>query len=266
MISRVAGRQDGVASRAQLLALGISGKVLDHRVKRGSLILLHRGVYAVGHQALSPRGRIRAALIATGPRTAASHTTAAFLDDLTPALPAVLHVTALRPAPRNRTDLIVHETTRPFEPETIRGLNLTPTLRTLEDLGWPDRLTREALAKRRIRPKDVPAGREAIPTQSELEQRMRRLCKQAGLPQPLCQQQIGRYRVDFAWPQHRLIVETDGYATHGTRRAFEDDRARDAELIALGYVVIRFTWRQIAREPYLVAARLAAALAQRAPT
>ena len=265
-ISRVASRQNGVASRAQLLSLGISGKALDHRVATGRLVVIYRGIYSVGHQALSPHGRIRAALLAAGSRAAASHGTAAFLDHLTPTLPAVLHVTAPRPAPRSRHGLVVHETTKPFQPKTIAGLQLTPTLRTLEDLGWPAALTGEALARRLIRPEDVPAGREAIPTQSELEKRMRRLCNQAGLPQPLCQHQLGPHRVDFAWPEHRLVVETDGFATHGTKRAFEDDRARDADLIARGWVVIRITWRQLKHEPLLVAARLAAALAHRAAT
>jgi len=48
--------------------------------------------------------------------------------------------------------------------------------------------------------------------------------------------------VDFLWPAHALIVETDGYEAHGTRRAFEADRARDAALTAGGYRVVTFTW------------------------
>jgi len=64
----------------------------------------------------------------------------------------------------------------------------------------------------------------------------------------------------------RGVNETDGYDTHSRRQAFEDDRARDADLIAQGYTVMRFTWRQITRRPYLVAARLAAALALHAST
>ena len=58
-----------------------------------------------------------------------------------------------------------------------------------------------------------------------------------------------------------MLVETDGWGTHGRRQAFEDDRASDADLIAQGFVVLRFTWRQIEKEPTRVAARLGAALA-----
>ena len=52
-----------------------------------------------------------------------------------------------------------------------------------------------------------------------------------------------------------MIVETDGWAAHGHRRAFERDRDRDAHLVALGYVILRVTWRQSRDEPVLVAAR-----------
>ena len=52
----------------------------------------------------------------------------------------------------------------------------------------------------------------------------------------------GRCEVDFYWPRHGLIVETDGWETHGTRAAFEADRAKDAALTAAGYRVVRFTW------------------------
>ena len=57
-------------------------------------------------------------------------------------------------------------------------------------------------------------------------------------------------------------MRTDGWATHGTRRAFEDDRAKDAVLQAAGYVVVRFTWRQIEHQPLKVAAQLAQLLAR----
>ena len=60
-----------------------------------------------------------------------------------------------------------------------------------------------------------------------------------------------------------MIVETDGWAAHGHRRAFERDRARDAELAALGYIVVRVTWRQLHDEPLRVVTRVAQVLARR---
>ena len=61
-----------------------------------------------------------------------------------------------------------------------------------------------------------------------------------------------------------MAVETDGWATHGRRAGFEDDRARDAALLAAGWRVLRVTYRRLRREPVLVAAQLAAVLAQAA--
>jgi very-short-patch-repair endonuclease len=68
----------------------------------------------------------------------------------------------------------------------------------------------------------------------------------AGLREPLVNHTLialdhGRCEVDFYWPTHRFIVETDGWQTHRTRAAFESDRARDAALQASGYRVVRFT-------------------------
>ena len=91
---------------------------------------------------------------------------------------------------------------------------------------------------------------------------MLKLIRIAGLPEPLVNHPVGPYVIDFAWLDHRVLVETDGWATHGYRAAFERDRARDANLATLGYVVLRFTWRQLTGEPMRVAATLAAALSR----
>jgi very-short-patch-repair endonuclease len=97
----------------------------------------------------------------------------------------------------------------------------------------------------------------------ELEQRMLRLVADAGLPRPHVNYRLGPHVLDFFWPDQRVIVETDGYRTHGRRTAFEDDRARDANLQSRGYAVLRFTWRQLKTEPLLVSARIARALSLR---
>jgi hypothetical protein len=100
-------------------------------------------------------------------------------------------------------------------------------------------------------------------TRSELERRFRALCRRAGLPQPLSNAHVADadnqvHEVDFFFPAHRLVVETDGWRDHGTRVAFERDRAKDAALVAAGHAVLRFTKRQIAYEPDTVADRVRA--------
>ena len=70
-------------------------------------------------------------------------------------------------------------------------------------------------------------------------------------------------RVHFLWREQRVIVETDGWDGHSGRIAFEHDRDRDQRLLAAGHLVMRITWRQVARQPTRAAARLAVVLASR---
>ncbi len=79
------------------------------------------------------------------------------------------------------------------------------------------------------------------------------LCRRHRLPQPDVNVSIGRSVVDFLWADWSLIVEVDGWESHRTRSAFEEDRARDARLTLLGYRVVRFTWRRITEGPAAVA-------------
>lgn len=99
-------------------------------------------------------------------------------------------------------------------------------------------------------------------TRSELEDRFRTFLTDHRLPPPAHNTAIGPHIVDALWPSARLIAELDGYATHGRRRAFEDDRRRDRILTASGYTVIRITWRQLRDEPAPVARDLRSALAR----
>ena len=79
-----------MVGRAQLIALGFSRAEIGHELGYRRLIRVHRGVYAVGHEALSDRGRMVAALIAAGPGAVLSHQTAAYLYQLIP-LDAAVH-------------------------------------------------------------------------------------------------------------------------------------------------------------------------------
>ena len=62
------------------------------------------------------------------------------------------------------------------------------------------------------------------------------------------------------WSAERLVVEVDGYKTHGPRAQFERDRRKDADLMLAGYRVMRLTWHRLIREPDEVIALIAAAL------
>lgn len=104
-------------------------------------------------------------------------------------------------------------------------------------------------------------------TQSELEELVLAICSQFGIRRPPVNQWIdlegGAVKVDFLWPEERLVLEADGRNVHGTRRAFEQDRRRDQRLMLAGYRVMRCTWRQIANDPAVVAERVSRLLAAR---
>ena len=80
------------------------------------------------------------------------------------------------------------------------------------------------------------------------------------MPKPLVNTWLEGKEVDFLFPKHRLIVETDGWTHHRDRDAFENDRARDALMARAGYRTLRVTYRQIKDEPANVARTIAAML------
>jgi very-short-patch-repair endonuclease len=271
-VARLASAQDGVVSRAQLLRIGARPEAIKTALRAGRLIVLHRGVYAVGHTALTTRSHARAALLAAGPHAGLSHRTAAHLLNLTPSMPPFVEVTTSARARRSRPGLVIHQTTRPLDTRSLDGLPVTTPLRTLTDLRRHadiDRLCSEALVLRLVTEAQLERAGLLAPdvamTRSELERAFRRIVRRAGLPQPRSNLVIAGRERDFAWPDLDVVVETDGWHAHGTRPAFERDRSRDAELAARGYAVLRFTYRQVRDEPVRVAALLAPVLRRRSP-
>lgn len=76
--------------------------------------------------------------------------------------------------------------------------------------------------------------------------RFLKLLREAGMPEPQTNEAFhapdhGHCQPDYHWPEQRVIVELDGFESHGTRAAFHADRAKDAALTASGHRVLRFT-------------------------
>lgn len=67
---------------------------------------------------------------------------------------------------------------------------------------------------------------------------------------------FGSFTVDFLWRDSRLVVETDGGASHDRRAQREEDSRRDTWLAARGYETLRFTWHQVHHCPAEVLAAL----------
>jgi very-short-patch-repair endonuclease len=161
-----------------------------------------------------------------------------------------LHVTVPRAGGRRRRGIVVHRsrTLKSSDVTTRLGMPVTTPSRTLRDLRRLLPQSQFAAALREAEFLGLPIGRSLSPdhARSELEARFLRLCRHYRIPEPLVNARVGRFIVDFSWPEADLILELDGYRAHGARSAFEADRARDAELAVLGFRVVRITWRQLA--------------------
>ena len=74
---------------------------------------------------------------------------------------------------------------------------------------------------------------------------------------------MDRWEIDAYWETERFAVEVDGWETHGTRQAFEDDRLRLEEMKLAGIDCIRISARRIETHPKQVAQRIGTFLARR---
>ena len=65
---------------------------------------------------------------------------------------------------------------------------------------------------------------EPLFTRSEAEQRLKALCRSAGLPMPRMNVTRAGWEVDAVWDAQRLVVEVDGMKFHSTPARFERDQ------------------------------------------
>lgn len=63
------------------------------------------------------------------------------------------------------------------------------------------------------------------------------------------QYEIPPYRVDFALPDLKVVVECDGKEFHSSEEQIEYDRKRDSFLMSKGWKVLRYTGSRIFLEP-----------------
>lgn len=263
-IAEIAARQHGVVSATQLAGVGVDRGTITRRAQAGRLHRVHRGVYAVGHSALSQEGKWMAAVLACGMTAVLSFQSAAQLWRMLPPRSGFIEVTIAGGGGRKRHQgLRRHRSTSLTSDDVTRHhrIPVTTPARTIADLrrSAPE-LARRAIRQAAVIGLHIPEEVEADRPRSELEARFLRLCRRHRLPIPEVNVPIGRFTVDFLWRERRLVVETDGYRFHRGRQAFEDDRARDVELRLQGYEVIRFTYRQVTEDPNGVAQPLEAIL------
>jgi very-short-patch-repair endonuclease len=276
IVAELARRQHGVVSRAQLIEGGLGRHAVQVRLGAGRLHVLHRGVYAVGHEAITRRGRFMAAVLAGGPGAVLSHHAAAALWELRDPRTGPIDVTVPRQR-RGGHGLRFHHTRVPPDERTaLHGTPVTSMPRTILDLAavldarpleraineadylrLTDRLSLHDLLARYPRRAGTPRLREALArrargstrTRSHMEELFLQLLDRHGLPRPRVNAFVpGIGEIDCSWPDARLAVELDGRRAHATPAAFEHDRERDRRLQTAGWRAVRVTWRQLTED------------------
>jgi predicted transcriptional regulator of viral defense system len=290
-MSRLATRQHGVVSRPQLLAIGLSADVIDRLIARHSLQQIHRGVYAVGHRPRTRQATWMAAVLAAGSGAVLSHRSAAALWAIRGSSTSRLEVITPRLCRRGGIRAR-HIVLSPDEVTTEAGIPVTTPARTLFDLAAVvsaeqlEHAFNEAEIRRLTSPTSLDAlvaryrGRRGtavlthilgkhdhspIPT-SILERRFLALLDTHDIPRPTINRRTEHGELDATWHEQRLIVECDGFAVHGTRKAFEDDRAKDRALQVAGWRVIRVTSRQLTTDGHTIVRQVRALLDAATPS
>lgn len=280
-VVEVLANQGGWATSAELVR-ATSRRALAAAVERGDVERLTRGIY--GLPGLAPD--LMAAIAHDG---VLSHTSAASgwrLPLL--AAPAKPHITL--PTNRNAKPgppAVLHWASLPTADRLARRTSL---LRTVLDcarilpFGESLAVADAALASARITQDELVASALAMSgfgrpnalrvafaasrlAESFLESMLRSLFVVAGIagfePQVWVETGEFRVRVDLGHRIARLAVEAEGYEFHGSPAKFAADCRRYDDLVAAGWLVLRFTYQQVIGDPQWVVATVASALAGR---
>jgi very-short-patch-repair endonuclease len=289
-VAELARRQHGIVERGQLIALGFEPGAIKRRIQAGRLHVIHRGVYAVGHMAITRQGRWMAAVLASGHGAVLSHQSAAGLWGIWGSGAGETHVTVPRKT-RSQRSIRRHFSVLPDDERMVlAGIPTTSAARAVLDLaaqkgeaaaesalremeyhGIYGPVSLPALIERYPRHKGTPIVRVCLERladdpggriRSDLEEAFLPFLDANQISRPRLNAWItiddDRFQVDCLWPDAKLIGELDGFNAHGTKRAFRKDRRRDRRLGARGYHVVRITEDQLLTEPHELAADLLA--------
>lgn len=297
-VEELAEIQYGLFTLGQAVASGMNRTTIYRRTRLGRYVLEHPGVFSFPGIPRTWERSVLAACLAAGDEAVASHRTAARIWHLGDQSDDTVEITVPVPRHPRLRRVIVHRVTEGAKSHTTvrRGIPVTNPLRTMVELGavlspegvedaldaghrWPPlfsvaaiEVTLNELAKHGR----AGAGvlRQALEervlgnavSDSQLEKQMAMLLGRAALPPAafyhvICTPEgVFLAEVDFAYPEIKLAIEVDGFAVHGTPRAMAKDFVRQNGLLPYGWRVLRFTWKQVVREPVMVAAAIRTAL------
>jgi REase_MTES_1575/Transcriptional regulator, AbiEi antitoxin len=281
----LARRRFGVLSRQELMAAGVTPSGIYRRSRAGTLKRLYPDTYVLAGVPETWEQRLFAACVWAGEGSAASGRAAARVLRIAGFEDAAVEISTTRDLRPRRPGPLIHliSSLQPAEIVRVGCIPVTSAERALTDLGrFVDERRLEGALDDAVRSGlttilrvaeflEDPARRRTqgtsvlrrlvhgrLPgmdrTQSALEAEVLRLLAKAGLPLPMTQFEIhdGRgfvARVDFAYPDKKLVIEADGYAYHSSRQDWQRDIARQNCLIRMGWGVLRFCPEDIFTRP-----------------
>lgn len=274
-IARIAGRQHGRVTAAQLARAGADRRVVWVWCNDGLLHREHVGVYAVGHRAPSLLGDLMSAVLASGDGAVLSHASVGHALRLGVDRPRRPEVTIPTLHHRRRPGITIHRAAHVpvLDVAVWHGIPITTVPRAMLDLAprlEPQELTRaghEALVNHGTTPVHVEACIARNPTKkgirklrlalsadvtlSHLEDGFLALLESNGLPLPRTNIDHRGDKVDCHWPKLGLTIELHGYRFHASRHAFEQDVARRRRSAHLA-----FTYGDVFERPVATIAEL----------
>lgn len=279
-VPEVLARLNGRASFAELTSV-VSKRQIAAAVRSGAVQRLARGVYGLP-------GAVTDQRVAVAYDGVVSHLSAAVTWKLPlRALPDKPHITLpVKRRPRSGPPAVLHWAAIAGEDRTPR---LTSLLRTVLDctrilpfgeaLAVADASLSRGLTKQELlaatlamRGPGCPTAREVAAVangaaESFLESMLRALLIKAGIEgfEPQVGVQNGWFfaRVDLGHRQAKVALEAEGYEFHGSSKTFAADCRRYDELVAAGWLVLRFTYQHVLFEQDWVVARIREALGHR---
>jgi very-short-patch-repair endonuclease len=244
------------------------------RLEGGQLHRLWAGVYAVGRPDVGRLGRFTAATMACGVDARLSHGSAADLWRIRQQAEGPIDVAVPSVSFPRRRGIRLHRRANLGPPRFVRGIPVADPVSVLIDLATElategvedavneaDRL--DLISTHRLRPAlDRELGRPGVGrlkrildaqtfsrAANALERRFLAIVRDAGLPAPSTQRRLGRYRVDFFWPDLGFVVETDSLRHHRTAAEQAVDLGRDQAHARAGLRSLRFTHSQVFHRP-----------------
>lgn len=275
---RLARRQHGLITRAQLRALGYSDRAIEHRIAHGRLHRLYRGVFAVGRPEVTDRGRWLAAVLACGGEALLSHLSAARLWKIVLKDDKLIHVSVtgtdrVRPgiavhrrhnlgrrdvASRDRipvtapTTTIVDIACGASEPVLERAINEADQRGVIRFDALQRELERMPRRPGAGRVKQLVLRHTFHLSRSDLERLFRPIAERVGLGRMETLAIVNGFEVDFWFPDLGLVVEAKSLTYHRTPIKQTTDVVRDQRHFANDVWPLHFTHWQIARQPAYV--------------